>query len=333
VTRVQRVAVVSLGGTIASVAAESGGPVAPALSPEELIRAVPGLGGGDVEVTAVDVRRLPGSALALDDVRAVARAASGCVAEGAAGVVVTQGTDTIEETSFALDLLWDHAAPLVVTGAMRHAAMAGADGPANLLAAVTTAASPVARGLGCVVVMADEIHAAREVRKAHTTSVAAFTSPGAGPIGHVTEGTAYVRWRPDRPVMPDLGAVARDGVRVGVVPAVLGDDGAWLPDLAARFDGLVVAAFGAGHVPPDWVDALAAAAADRPVVLASRTGAGRVATATYGFPGSEADLLSRRLVHGGSLDPYKARVLLTLLLAAGADDAAIRSAFARFSAP
>ena len=328
-TRVQRVAVVSLGGTIASVAPEGGGPVAPGLGPAELLASVPGLPAAGVDVEVVDVRRLAGSAVSLDDVREVARVAAERVDGGVDGVVVTQGTDTIEESAFALDLLWRRDAPLVVTGAMRHAAMAGADGPANLLAAVTTAAGPAARGLGCVVVMADEIHAARWVRKGDTTSVAAFTSPVTGPLGRFTEGTAHVWWRPERVTTPPP-AIMRDGVRTGVVTAVAGDDGAWLPTLAPHFSGLVVAAFGAGHTPPGWVAGLEALAAGMPVVLASRTGSGRVARHTYGFPGSETDLLRRGLVPAGALDPLKARVLLHLLLESGSDEATIREAFNNF---
>ena len=167
--------------------------------------------------------------------------------------MVTQGTDSLEEVALALDLLWRHDEPLVVTGAMRNPMLAGADGPANVLAAALVAAAPASRRRGALVVLNDEIHAARWVRKTHSTSPAAFVSAPAGPVG------------------------------------------------------------------------LAAA---KPVVLASRTGAGPVLDATYTFPGSETDLLSHDLVSAGMLDPLKARLLLHLLIAAGHGPDGVRAAFA-----
>jgi L-asparaginase len=125
----------------------------------------------------VEFRRLPGASLDFATLTDLAAAVSEAVEQGAAGTVVTQGTDTIEETSFLLDLYHRHDAPLVVTGAMRNPAMAGADGPANLLAAVVTAADSSARGRGVLVVLNDEIHAARRVRKTNTTSVGTLSYP------------------------------------------------------------------------------------------------------------------------------------------------------------
>jgi L-asparaginase len=329
VTAVQTVAVLSLGGTISMTSPRDGGPVVPALGSAELVRAVPGLEATGVELVTVDVRRLPGSGITMAVLDEAVRIAAEHVDAGAAGVVVTQGTDTIEETSFALDLRWDRDAPLVVTGAMRHPAMAGADGPANLLAAVRTAASADARGLGCVVVMADEIHAARWVRKTHTTGVTAFGSPATGPLGELVEGRAVVNMRPAR--LPATPPPVLGDVRVALVTAVLDDDGTLLPALAGRADGLVVAALGVGHVPVPWVEPLTDLVTQMPVVLTSRIGAGPVLTSTYGYPGSEADLIDRGLVPAGALDPYKARVLLHRLLAGGTKPDDVAPAFARFA--
>ncbi len=325
-TSPRSVAVFSLGGTIAMTSDGHGG-VVPALSGADLLAAVPGLAETGIDVAVHDFRRLPGASLGFDDLLELAAALRATLATGTDGVVVTQGTDTIEETAYLLDLVHDGDAPIAVTGAMRNPTLAGADGPANLLAAIHTAASPQARGVGCVVVFADTIHAARQVCKTHATSITAFTSPNTGPIGHVVEGQPQLLQHPPRPASIDI-APGSTPARVALVPMVLDDDAALLHNLDGRLDGLVVAGFGAGHVPETCVPALTELAARLPVVLASRTGAGPVLTHTYGFTGSEHDLLNRGLIHAGFLDPYKARILLRLLLTTGASHSAITAAFA-----
>ncbi|MFC7614216.1 asparaginase [Actinokineospora soli] len=180
----KRVAILAMGGTIAMVPAPDGG-VVPALGAEDLVKALPGL---DVEVTARTVRTLPSPSVGFADLVDLADAVRAEIAAGVDGVVVTHGTDTIEETALFLDLTIPGDTPVVVTGAMRPPGSPGADGPANLYAAVKVATSADARGLGALVVMSDEVHGARFVRKGHTSSTGAFASPGFGPLGLVVEG-------------------------------------------------------------------------------------------------------------------------------------------------
>ena len=337
-----RLALFTLGGTIASTSAPgparpaesfaaADGGVTPRLTGADLLAGVPGLDAVGAELDVHDFRQIPSSSLAISDVIALAAAIRQQVAAGATGVVVTQGTDTMEETAFLLDLLWDGDAPVVVTGAMRNPALAGPDGPANVLAAAHVAASPAARGRGCLVVLADEIHAARYVRKSHTTSVAAFTSPLAGPLGLVAEGRV-VMLAPGPARLNISAPAAASDVRTALVTMVLGDDGELLRAAAGRFEGLVVAGFGAGHAPAAVAADLGALAARIPVVLASRAGAGMVLAHTYAYPGSERDLRGRGLIGAGFLDPLKARILLHVLLAAGAGRAEIAAAFRTVSA-
>jgi L-asparaginase len=320
-----RVTVFSMGGTISSV--DSGGKgVEPTLTGEALVSDVPEI-AGVADVSAVSFRQAASGELRVEDLVELAAEISGRIDDGAAGAVVTQGTDTIEETSFCLDLLVEREAPVVVTGAMRNPTLPGADGPANLLAAIQVAASDAAKGLGTVVVLNDEIHAARFVHKSHTSNPATFRSDPVGPLGWISEDVPRVVVRPTGEHKVTLPENAQDRP-VALYHVALGDDGRLLPDIAeAGYAGLVVEAMGGGHVPSLMVETLEDLASKMPVVLASRTGGGEVLRSTYGFIGSETDLLERGLIYAGPLDGRKARLLMTLLLMSGSSKQEIKETF------
>lgn len=332
-TERSKVAILSLGGTIASAPVGGRREASPVLSASEISASVPGL--SDVaELEMTDLARLPSIDVTFDLARQVVAEARTAEGRGCAGVVVTQGTDTIEEMAFAVDLLYDGDMPIVFTGAMRHAALAGSDGPANLLDAVRTASCAQARGLGCLVVLNEEVHSARVVRKMHTSSPAAFASPVTGPLGWLVEGVPHLRDRPFARISVEAAAGSHV-VRPPLVKIVFDDDGWWLPRIREMdAPGLVVEAMGGGHVP-SWIAGELAELADRiPIVLTSRTGSGEVLRSTYGgFPGSETMLLEAGLIPAGSLDSLKARVALALLLHARADRERIEAAFALLGSP
>jgi L-asparaginase len=322
----QRVLLISTGGTITMTAAGAGGGIAPTLTGEDLVRAVPQLAQRAV-LDVVSYSTVPGASLTLGNVVDIAQLIDSRMSEGFSGAVVVQGTDTLEETAFVLDALAASERPVVVTGAMRGASAPGADGPANLLAAVTVASSAAASRLGALAVLNDEIHAGRYVQKSHTALPSAFASPGFAPIGRVIEGRVHVYARLPRPA-PLSSPQDVDDVAVALLKVALGDDGRMLrvlPELGYR--GAVIEAMGAGHLPAHYAEKIEHLAAVMPVVLATRVAAGPVFQGTYGFKGSEIDLISRGAIPGGYLAGPKACLLLRLLLASGLTGDALRAAY------
>lgn len=312
------VTLIVLGGTI-TMTANAGGGITPKLTAEALIDAVPGL-GAVAEIRPVSPFSIPGASLTLEQLGEVARIAKHAVDGGASGVVVVQGTDTIEETAFALDCMWDEDAPLIVTGAMRGPEAAGADGPANILASVIAASCDDARSRGALVVMEDRIHTARAVVKSHTGLCSAFTSGAIGPAGEVMEGRPFFFAPPPPRRFPAIAPPSAPIPPVALLKLGLGEDARLVEALPGLdYKGAVIEAMGAGHVAERLSDPLGALAATMPVVLASRTGNGPVFSRTYGFKGGEIDLLSKGLISAGRLGGLKARLLLQLLLAGGAD--------------
>lgn len=246
--------------------------------------------------------------------------------DGLAGVVVTHGTDTMEETAYFLHLTVPGPKPVVLTGAMRTAGAVGADGPANLYNAVRLAASDAARGRGTLVLLNDEIHSARAATKTNTSRPDAFASPRVGVLG-VTDADAIVFRRESAPApahaaAPPFRVEPESGLpRVDVVYSYAGADGAAVRAAAgAGARGIVVATVGRGNVPPDQWDALRAAAEQGvAVVLSSRTGSGRV-------PVGRRDIRAfapGAILGAGDLNPQKARVLLMLALTETTDAAGL----------
>jgi L-asparaginase len=317
----REVTVLAAGGTIAMA---GDGSAVPQLDGPALAAAVPALRG----VPGLQARTLgdwPGVHVSAADALDVARAAAAEAATGR-GVVVTHGTDTLEETALLCDLVHGADAPIVVTGAIRPASASGADGPANLLDAVRAAGDAATAGLGAIVAFAGELHGAREVRKVDSVSPRAFASPRTGPIGRVSEARVEVWTAPARrPPLP----VAQLDARVEIVAAGLGTDGTLVDAArAAEVDGLVAVLLGAGHAPPAFLAACAGAAAEVPVVACVRPESGRILRTTYGFEGAERDVRDAGMILAPALSPAAARITLMACLGAGYSRVAIAAAFA-----
>lgn len=301
-----RVQVIATGGTIAGRA--TGGQ----LTGAQLVEAVPELEDvADLEVE--EFSRIGSSAMTPDHWLRLSRRINELfdADPGLAGILVTHGTDTMEETGYFLHLTVDDERPVVMVGSMRNSSAVSADGPANLLSAVRVATHPDAGGRGVLAVLNDEIHSARDVRKMDNNRLDTFTSEW-GPLGVVDADRVIFRHTVTtrHTTASDLriGAGVSELPSVPVVADFAGNDGSVLRDwVGSGADGIVVQAFGGGRASPGVRRAVTEAAeAGVPVVLASRVPEGRV----LGTRGSSGD----GVLTAGDLPPHKARVLLMLAL-------------------
>ena len=319
------VVVVTTGGTIASKIDPATGDVVPALSGSELLEAVPGLADA-AHLEMVQFANIDSSKITPHMWRDLSKTVQQQLNRPEVhGVVVTHGTDTMEETAYFLDLTLTSDKPVVLVGAQHNASDPWPDGPANLLGAVLQAAADNTRGLGVTVTMNQYINAARDVRKTHTDNVMTFRSGERGFLGYVDpDGITIFHKIPKRLVLPLPGTLPR----VDVFTMYAGADGEMLrAAVDAGAKGLVVAALGIGNVNGPVFDALDYARKKGVhVVIASRCENGRT-QAVYGGPGGGRELERIGAVFCNGISPVKARILLMLALAQTQDLDAIRAIF------
>jgi L-asparaginase len=323
------IVIITTGGTIASRLDPETGAVRAAASAEELVSLVPDLAA----VAQIELRpwvsinswnMTPGMMFDLVQETQVI-----LDRPEVAGVVITHGTDTVEETGLMAELMVDSEKPVVFVAAMRNLSEISSDGPRNLLDAATVAAAPESRGRGALVVVNETIHAARYIIKANTVNPETFLSPDYGPVGMIpANGLRYLHLPPVRRTfqVPSLGGP------VHIVKAVSGSDSAmidWLLDQGTL--GIVLEGSGAGNVPSDMMDGIERAlAANVPVVLTSRTVWGFLA-ATYGSGGASGggfDLMRIGVIPASHLPSAKARIALMVALGAGLSHDCIRELLA-----
>jgi L-asparaginase len=312
------------GGTISMRIDPGTGAAVPALSGSEIVARVQGL-RGEARLKLEDYARLPGPHVTPDWMwRLRGRVAAILKGPAVDGVVVTHGTDTLEETAFLLDLTLRGDKPVVFCGAMRTVSEPGWDGPANLMAAVRTAVDPESRGRGVLIAVGEEIHSATEATKWHTQSLHAFRGPY-GPLAMVDRGQIVYHRAPFRaPTLATrrlVGPVDLHTMATGV------DDALIRASLARGARGLVIEATGCGNVPPTALPGLRAAIAARiPVVLTSRCPEGPV-TPAYGYEGGGQKLRKLGVIFASQLPGPKARLKLMAALGQSSDPAEIRALF------
>jgi L-asparaginase len=312
---VRRVHLLATGGTIASRRGPDG---LTAVTPADELLAAAGVPSG-VSVTTSDLGTVGSFAFTTSDLRGLVAEARRCLAQGVDGVVVTQGTDTMEESAYLADLVHDDPRPVVFTGAQRPFDAAAPDGPANLADALLVAASPAARDLGVLLCFDGLAFAANGVRKVDTLRSGAFGAPGRGPVLRLAATSVLPLARPVRPPALPLDLTAALP-RVDVVACYLGMDADLLhAAVAAGAAGVVLQAFGAGNGTPAVVEATGdLVARGVPVLVCSRVPSGPVAPLYTG--GGGADLARAGAVFADDLSPWQGRLLLAAALALAPDD-------------
>ena len=316
-----RIAVIFTGGTIAMRRDAAAGGDLPSLRGEDLLATVPGL-EAIAAIEPIDWGLVPASHLTFDEVLEIGRRLDEALRRPEIdGAVVVQGTDVIEETAFAWDLLPLPPKAVVVVGAMRSASEEGYEGPKNLRDAVTAAADPSLADQGVLVAMAGEIHAADDVRKTHTHALDTFRSPNAGRLGTVGGGAVRIERRRMRATLPSIPE--RAATPIPLVTVALDDIGAVEAAIARDPAGLVVAATGGGNTPPSVLaGARALMERDIPVMLTTRCPSGQPRPG-YAFPGGSSEWWEAGAIFSGTLGPTKSRILLALGLGAGLDGAGL----------
>jgi L-asparaginase len=309
----KRVVLLTTGGTISTRDVDGSG-AKPTLRGPDLLRDIPGL-DAVAEVGVEELTFIPGAFMTLQTMRQMSERARQILARPeVAGLVITHGTDTLEESAYLLYLTVDSDKPLVVTGAMRNASQIGFDGYRNLYDAVRVASAEAARGLGTLVVLNEEIHSARWVTKTNGQKEDTYQSPATGPVGVVYGDGPHIFTRPmPRTLLPPHLELKVDLVRL----CVDCDDKFIRCATDAGSRGLVLEVFGGGRVNPPLLPAIdRTLAAGVTVVATTRCATGNMWD-MYGYEGAFRDLERRGLLFAHDLPGHKARLKLMLALGNG----------------
>lgn len=307
----KRITILTTGGTIAMTRVDAAVGAIPLLDGADFLNALP---RDLAEIRVEEFSNLPSAHFTIDHIWNLSRRVAAFAArEDVDGVVVTHGTDTLEESAYLCDITVDTRKPIVFTGAMRAASDPGYEGIANLIAAIQTAASDDARACGALVVFNDEIHTARDVMKTHTTALETFLSPEFGPIGRVYADRVVIARKPTRrefiPATRLEPNVTSLKLAVGMSEGLL----EYLVDVVGA-RGIVLETLGGGRVPPSWLPTIERAVkAGAAIVITSRVGAGRTID-RYGYAGAHRDLAQIGCWFADGLSGPKARIKLMAAL-------------------
>lgn len=320
-----KVAVIFTGGTISMKVDPRINAAIPALSSEEIMSMVTNI-DKYTNIEIINFAKLPGPHMSPEKMMELSKLVRKTISRNdITGVVVTHGTDTLEETAYLLDLTIRSEKPIVVVGAMRNSSELGYDGPSNLSAAICTAISKEAKNKGVLVVMNNEVNAASEVTKTNTLALNTFKSPEFGPLG-IVDNDKVIFYRD----LPKHDHIETDNIetKVGLIKcgAGMGSD---MIDycINSGYKGIVIEALGRGNVPPKMIDGIERAINKNiPVIIVSRCPTGRVLD-TYGYAGAGKNLRNLGAIFGDNLPGQKARIKLMLALSVTKDMKRIKDMF------
>ena len=323
----KKIAVIFTGGTISMTINKDTNAATPSLSSDDIMALVHHIKDfADIEL--IDFSAIPGPHMIPEKMMELkALVGKQCERTDISGVVITHGTDNLEETAYLLDLTIDTPKPVVITGSMRNASELGYDGPSNLASAILTAICDDSSNRGVLVVLNDEINDAREVTKTHTMSLDTFKSLEFGPLGIVdSNNVIYYRNQTFSSSFINTDTIESDVVLIKIAS---GMDGRILDFLVAEgINGIVIEGMGRGNVPPGMMPGIRGAiAAGIPVVLVSRNPLGRIMP-SYGYEGGGLDLKNAGVILVRNLNGQKARIALMLALAKTRDIEEIKKIFA-----
>ncbi|WP_339935098.1 asparaginase [Vreelandella glaciei] len=311
----KHIVVLTTGGTIASKPSESGRSQSGALSGEQLLDQVALPKGVDVTLEVISILQKPSNAVTLADLAELHyQGRKALLRADVDGLVITHGTDTLEETAYFLSLTLPADKPCVITGSQRAPHQLGTDAFKNICDAIVAAASPQLSQLGCVVAFNESLFAARHARKVSSFQLHGFDAPGAGSLGYI-DGHRLKLYHAATAIEPAIEGWDTPLPRVDLLPAYLDASPALLKAcVESGAKGVVIDGLGRGHVPPGWMnDIRALVSAGVPVAVVSSCAQGPVNT-SYEFSGSLADLMSSGVIALNDISARKARLALALLL-------------------
>ena len=319
-----KVAIIFTGGTISMTVDEKVGAAIPTLTGSQILSMVSNI-DKLAEIEVIEYAEIPGPHMTIDRLMEIRSLIQDLVKRNdISGVIITHGTDSLEETAYFLDLTINTPKPVVVVGAMRNSSELGYDGPSNLAAAVCTAISPLAMNKGVLVVLNNEVNLAMEVTKTNTLSLNTFQSPY-GPIGTIDTNDLIVHRDIVTKQFINTDIIENN---VYLIKSYLDmDDSLINCAVNAGAKGIVIEAMGRGNLPPKTLAGVKYALKNNVVVvIVSRCPSGRVME-SYGYEGGGKDLTSMGVVLGGELNGQKARLKLMVALGYTDDIDEIRNIF------